>query len=100
MAPHLDYNPIMNLWKRLGSNKILNHFLSKWFKFIKLCTMIVLGSVQNKCITHKLILNFMNLFPQCHAPRAIPCLKKALADCFHIFPMILGKKGKKGGRAF
>lgn len=82
MAPHLDYNPIMNLWKRLGSNKILDHYLSKWLKFIKLCMMIVLGRVQNKCITHKLILHELISPMPCSKGNTLP---KALADFVFTF---------------
>ncbi len=50
MLPPHDYNPITCLWERLGSSMILNHHLFKRFKLTKLCMVLVLGNVKDKCI--------------------------------------------------
>jgi len=44
----LDCNPTTRLWERLGLNGILNHQLSKWFKFVELCMVMVLGNVKDE----------------------------------------------------
>lgn len=48
LLPH-DYNPITRLWERLGFSVIVNHHIFEWFKLAKLCMVMVMGNVKNKC---------------------------------------------------
>jgi hypothetical protein len=52
----LDYNPTTHLWERLGHNGILNHRLLEWFKFVKLCMVMVLGNVKDEHTFSNLVL--------------------------------------------
>jgi hypothetical protein len=55
MLPPHDCNPITCLWERFGSSVILNHCLFEWFKLAKLCMVMVLGSVEDKCTFSNLV---------------------------------------------
>jgi hypothetical protein len=39
----------MHLWERFGSTGIVNNHLSKWFKLVKICMVMILGSVKDEC---------------------------------------------------
>lgn len=46
----------MHLWERFGSIGILNNSLSKWFKLVKICMVMVLGSVKDQCTFLNIVL--------------------------------------------
>lgn len=50
MEPPFDDNPTSSMWQKIASSVILNQWLLEWFKLVDLCLVIVLGSVENKCI--------------------------------------------------
>jgi hypothetical protein len=54
LPPH-DCNPTTRLWAIFGTNGILNHWLSKWFKMAKIFTIMVLGNMEDEC-------TFSNIF--------------------------------------
>jgi hypothetical protein len=49
MEPPFDDNPTFCMWQKMVPFAILNQWLSKWFKLVDLCVIIVLGNVQNEC---------------------------------------------------
>jgi hypothetical protein len=48
MLPPHDYNPTTRLWVKLGTSGILNYQLYKWFEMAKICTIMVLGNVEDE----------------------------------------------------
>jgi hypothetical protein len=43
-----DCNPLWRLWLRLGANELFMMKMLKWFKFVEICMLQVLGSLEDE----------------------------------------------------
>jgi hypothetical protein len=59
IEPLILLNPFIHLWKTFSTSKVLQSFLSKYFKLAKIVAVQVLKSVENKHTFS--ILSFMKL---------------------------------------
>lgn len=57
-----DRNPITQLWERLGTIVIMNHWLFKWLKMTKLCIVMVLGLTWRTWVLFPTFLSWLHIW--------------------------------------
>ncbi len=50
MQPPYDCNPTIRMWKRLHISQVLKCKVSKYLKLVELVIVVVIGSVEDKCM--------------------------------------------------
>jgi len=53
LLPH-NYKPMTRIWQLFESNTIFNHCILEWFILVKLCMVMVLGSVEDEHVFYNL----------------------------------------------